>query len=365
MQFLYLVQGISRMIRWSIASLLVALLALLGLSVIAADDTPSAVQPPVTPVKVVIMTEYGATEAPNFAGRTEAGDSAALAFRVAGQLRALKVQMGQNVRAGEVLAELDPTDYALNLQAREAEFELARLGAQRASTLFAKKLISEDEFDTARTLLTTSRARLEQATERLSYCKLLAPFDGSVAFTYAMPSEVVAANQPVLNLQDFSELDIRFNLPPQYQPLIAGADRAVFHIVFDLFPDLQLPARYKEVSLQPDLDTNSYPVTLRIETPDGFSPRPGMSVRVVLGHPSLMTGTWVLPEDALFDRSGNTAHVWRIDESTMTIHRTSIAISDTLAVLDGLSPGDRIIAAGVDRLTEGQKVRVWRREGGL
>lgn len=353
------------MIRSSIASSFMALLALSGFSAFAADDTASLLQARVTPVKVVTMTEYGATEAPNFAGRTEAGDSAALAFRVAGQLQALKVQMGQSVQAGDVLAELDPTDYALKVQAREAEFELARLGERRASTLFAKKLISEDEFDTARTLLTTSRAKLEQATERLSYCRLLAPFDGSVAFTYAMPSEVLAANQPVLNLQDFSELDIRFNLPPQYQSLISGADRAVFHVVFDLFPDVQIPARYKEVSLQPDLDTNSYPVTLRIETPNDFSPRPGMSVRVVLRHPSLMTGTWILPVEALFDRSGDTAYVWRIEESTMTIHRTRISVSDSLAVLEGLNPGDRIIAAGVDRLVEGQRVRIWLREGGL
>lgn len=331
----------------------------------AGEGTPAEPLPAATPVKVVTLVDQGGAGAPRFAGRVEAGDSAALAFRVAGQLRGLAVRMGEEVRQGDVLAELDATDYALNVQAREAEFELARLGAERATTLYARQLISEDEFDTARTRLTTSKARLEQARQQLSYCKLQAPFSGSVAFTYVRPGEVVGANQPVLKLQDTTRLDIVFNLPPQYQSLIDAPVPAVFHVVFDLFPELQLPAKYKEFSLQPDPDTNSYPMTLRIDKPEVFSPRPGMSVQVILYHPSLRSGLVQLPEEALFDRSGAIAHVWRIEESTMTVRRVAVSLNENLVVHDGLNPGDRIVAAGVDRLADGQKVRVWQREGGL
>lgn len=355
------------MIKWLLACLSLALALMLGLLAMAGESQREQLQPVVTPVpvKIITMRHYGPDEAPRFSGRIEAGESAALAFRVAGQIQAVHIKMGQAVQQGDVLAELDPTDYALNLAAREAEFELARLGAERASTLFAKKLISEDEFDTARTLMATSRARLEQAAERLSYCKLLAPFTGTVAFTYAMPLEIVAVNQPVLSLQDTSELDIRFNLPSQYQPLISGEQKATFQVSFDFAPALRVPAEYKEASLQPDPDTNSYPVTLRIVEPEGFSPRPGMSVQVILHHPSLLSGAWVLPEEALFERSGDTARVWRIDDATMTVHRTAITLSNDLVVRSGLNPGDRVIAAGVHHLNEGRRVRIWEREGGL
>lgn len=357
--------GSSRLIRWSLLTLPPALLLLLGWFALAGDRAGEKPRADITPVKVITMREYGADEAPRFSGRIEAGESADLAFRVAGQIHAFNASMGQAVEAGDVLAELDTTDYALEVKAREAEFELARLGAERAGILFEKKLISEDEFDKARTLMATSRARLEQATERLSYCKLRAPFAGSIAFTYAMPSEVVAANQPVLSLQDTSELDIRFNLPPQYQPLISGEGRATFEVSFDFAPSLQVPAAYKEVSLAPDRDTNSYPMTLRIVEPEGFSPRPGMSVKVILHHPSLLGRTWVLPEDALFERSGDTARVWRIDDATMTLQRTAVTLNADSVVLSGLGPGDRIVAAGVHQLREGQRVRVWEREEGL
>jgi hypothetical protein len=66
-----------------------------------------------------------------------------------------------------------------------------------------KILVSEDVYDTTQTLMATSRARLEQARERLSHSQLRAPFNGSVAF-YALPSEVVASTQPILYLQDIS-----------------------------------------------------------------------------------------------------------------------------------------------------------------
>ena len=106
-------------------------------------------------------------------------------------------------------------------------------------------------------------------------------------------------------------------------------------------------------------------MTLVLERPGNFTPRPGMSVEVRLHHPSLFTGSWLLPADALFERSEKAAHVWRVDENTMTIRKTAIALDQDGVVTEGLQSGDRIVAAGVTRLTEGQKVRAWVREGGL
>ncbi len=318
-----------------------------------------------TPVKVFTLERSSLAGAPRFAARVDAGDSTQLAFRTGGQLRTLHVHMGQRVRAGELLAELDPTDYRLNLDAREAEYDLARLGAERARALYRKQLISEDQYDTARTLLVTTGAKLEQAREQLSFCRLVAPYAGNIAFTYAMPSEIVAAHQPILNLQDVSRLEVHFNLPPRYEPLIAGPEPVRYTVEFELLPGVQLDAEQKEVSLQPDPDTNSYPVTLLVPNPENFTARPGMAATVQLQHPSLFSDRWVLPAEALFERSGNTARVWRIDGASMTVHKTPVELDGTGALLEGLDPGDRIVAAGVDRLREGQEVRAWEREEGL
>ncbi len=301
---------------------------------------------------------------PSFAARVEAGDSTQLAFRTGGQLQTLHVHMGQRVGKGDLLAELDPTDYRLALEAREAEYELARLGAERARALHRKQLVSDDQYDTAQTLLATRRARLEQAREQLSFCRLIAPYAGNIAFTYAMPSEVVSAHQPILNLQDVSRLEVHFSLPPSYQPLFDAPEPVRFTVEFDLLPGVRLDAQQREVSLQPDPDTNSYPVTLLVPNPEDFSARPGMPAKVQLHHPALLSDRWVLPADAMFERQGRSAKVWRIDGATMRVEKTPVQLDESGRLLSGLSLGDRIVAAGVNRLQEGQQVRVWEREEG-
>ena len=288
-----------------------------------------------------------------------------LAFRVAGQLRELKVSMGETVTKGTVLAELDPTDYRLRLDASQAEFDLAKLEADRASALYEQQLISEDQYDTAQTSLATSEARLQQAREQLSFCKLTAPFSGAIAFTYAMPSEIVGPQQPILNLQDTSTLDIQFNLPPRFQHLLEGEHKAVFTVMFELMPGIDLETQYKELSMQPDPDTNSYPVTLAVTSPVDFSARPGMPASVRLHHPSLSGTRWAPPPEALFDSAGDMAYVWRIDTANMTVQKVAVELGEDGVLRSGLNPGDQIVAAGVDRLREGQSVRPWVREGGL
>jgi RND family efflux transporter MFP subunit len=326
----------------------------------AAADTSGS-----TPVKVIRVESPAGAAGPVFAGRVHAGETALLAFRVAGQLQTLHVHMGDRVKQGQVLAELDPTDYQLNVEARQAEFDLAQLEAERADKLFGRKLISEDQFDTAQTLLATSGAKLEQAREQLSFCLLSAPFSGNIAFTYAMPSEIVGPQLPIINLQDTSSLEIHINLPPQYQPLLRGEEQASFLVSHEFHPGEKLAAQFEEIGMRPDPDTNSYPLTLRLAGWEGLSIWPGMPVQVELHHPRLFSGKWVPPGQALFARRGNTARVWRIDEGTMTVSEVEVQLDPNGALVGGLNPGDRVVAAGVDRLREGQKVRPWVREGGL
>ena len=116
--------------------------------------------------------------------------------------------------------------------------------------------------------------------------------------------------------------------------------------------------------MQPDKDTNSYPVTLLVDSPDDFSARPGMPVSVRLHHPSLSGSRWVHPAAALFERTDKVAHVWRIETSNMTVQKVAIELDADGVLRAGLNPGDQIVAAGVDGLHEGQRVRPWVREGG-
>lgn len=342
-------------------------LLLLGLLVQVGTVGAEPAELSARPVQVKVLTLGGdaASTTPGFSGRVEAGDSAQLSFRVAGQIAAMHVLMGAKVSKGDTLAELKPTDYQLKLQASQAEYELARLAAERADTLFQRKLVSEDQQETAQANLATSEARLEQAREQLSYTRLVAPFDGSIAFTFAMPSEVISPQQPILTLQDTSKVDIRFNLPQHYQSLLHGDTPATFQLVFDLQPGKLVDAVIKDIQLRPDPDTNSYPITLTAREPADFSPRPGMSARVFIRHPGMSRNELRIPKEALFDRDGGRAHVWLVDPVASSIRKTPILLDEAGLLLEGLKPGDSIVAAGVGGLAEGQIVQRWEREGGL
>ena len=90
-----------------------------------------------------------------------------------------------------------------------------------------------------------------------------------------------------------------------------------------------------------------------------------MPASVRLHHPSLSDTHWAPPPEALFDRTGPAAYVWRIDTANMTVQKVAVELGPDGALRSGLNPGDQIVAAGVDRLQEGQSVRPWVREGGL
>lgn len=345
--------------------LALAVIATLPLSCLAKPVEGASAGGAPTPVKVLVYKPASADEVPTFPGKVAAGDSALLSFRVAGQISGFKVQMGDRVAPGVLLAELDTTDYKLQLDARWAEFELAQLEAERTQALHAQQLISEDAHDRAKAGLATSQAKLEQARKLLSFCKLTAPFAGVIAFTYAMPHEVVGPQQPILNLQDLSTLEIRFNLPPRFWSLLHGEEKASFSVTFDLMPGVVQEAQYKESDMQPDPDTNSYPVILAVDSPDGLSARPGMPVTIRLHHPDLSSSGWMLPNEALLERSQGDGSVWRIDPVSMTVHKIAVTLAADGTLLSGLERGDQIVAAGVDRLREGQQVQHWVREGGL
>ena len=97
--------------------------------------------------------------------------------------------------------------------------------------------------------------------------------------------------------------------------------------------------------MQPDRDTNSYAVTLLVNAPDDFSARPGMPVTVRIHHPSLVDTAWIVPGEALFERTGEVAHVWRIDPASQTLAKVTVEVGAEGDLRAGLNPGDQIVAA--------------------
>src|SRR5512139_295731 len=186
--------------------------------------------PPPADIRPVRAEQVAATQANSqarYAGEIHARYETALAFRVAGRVSARQVDVGSPVKAGQVIATLDPQDYALavraveaQLAAAEAEAKLAQQDLQRFTELRAQNFIAQAELDRRRTSAEAAQARVRQLRAEAArqgnqqgYTRLTAPHAGVVTVIAADAGQVVAAGQPVAQLARSGEVEVRIDVP--------------------------------------------------------------------------------------------------------------------------------------------------------
>lgn len=168
---------------------------------------------PVRPVKIFTVEGGTSQVLRNFPGVIDASQQADVAFRVSGQLQQMLVREGDQVSESQVLARLDPTDYEIVVEDREATFENAASNFERAKELIVDGNISKLDYDRMQANFRTSRAALTQARQDLKYTELKAPFTGRVALRNVENFEDVIAKQTVFRVQNVANLDVLIDLP--------------------------------------------------------------------------------------------------------------------------------------------------------
>lgn len=342
-------------------------------------DTPTVAEAP-RPVKLHTVGDPMASQVREFPGRLKSPEEAQLSFRTGGELAQLRVREGQQVKRGELIAELDNTDQQLRLNDRQATFDLTRSQLDRMQQLVERQMVSRAEFDERQAQYNQAEAALNLARQDLAYTRLVAPFDGLVARTHVERYQVVQPNEPILTLYAGKSMDVVFQMPEnllatlrsglrptEYQPLVR----------MENFQGLEFPAVYKEHASQPDPQTLTYQVTLTIEPPEELVLLPGMSATVLVDFARLrqtQAGGVLVPVEAVFAPDSGSAsdrQVWVVTEvdgqSRVQARRVEVGrlTRSGIEILSGLEPGEVIVVAGVGELAEGKAVRAWERERGL
>ncbi|XKY39144.1 efflux RND transporter periplasmic adaptor subunit [Enterovibrio sp. 27052020O] len=330
----------------------------------AVSETTDAM--PVKAVKLLAVQDYVVSATDNFLAEIDATKRAQLSFQVAGEIESLNVRMGQHVKQGDLLATLDPSDLALALDSAKARYLLAKTQWQRAQQLYKKQLVSTDVYDQAETLYKAERAHHEQAKTELGYTQVRAPFDGVVAYTFAKPNQVVAAKQPILNIIDNTQLDVSFALPVHFVDKlgIAALSQQPLWVMMDSDPTTKIPGKFKEISTQPNAETNTYQATLTIQRPENRNLLSGMTGHVLIAKSQ--TGLQLsLPDTAWVSREDNQGMVWVMDAATQRVAKTAVLLDTNGRIQQGLDVTDLVVVAGVESLSEGQEVKAWIREEGI
>ncbi len=323
-------------------------------------------EPLIKPVKLLAVKDLTVDDSDAFLARIDATYRAQLSFQVGGEVEKLLVRMGQGVEKGEVLATLDPKDLQLALDAAQAQYALAKTQWERAKSLYSKKLISADSYDQKETQYKAALASFEQAKTDLSYTKIQAPFDGVVSYTYVKPYQVVGEKQEILNLIDNTTLDVSFTLPVSYAESVSlsALKNAEMWVTMDSEPSKRIPGKFKEISTQPNIDTNSYEAIVTITRPTDRNLLTGMTGQVHIAKQN-KSNAMTLPTSAWVNKQESQGEVWVMDSLTQQVIKVTLSLNESGAIESGLDNNDYVVIAGVERLVEGQVVKAWIREEGI
>ena len=328
----------------------------------------------VRPAKIVPAESTSGSAIRIYPGTIEASRESALAFRVGGQIKLLPAQPGKRFKQGELLAALDETEFENTLKDRQAQYKLAKSRHEKITELRKENYASRDDVDQAEAALKVAEASLASAKDNITYTQLLAPYEGIIANLNVENFQTVSANQTVLNYRGDANLDVRFNVPENLLGQLRRVENPAAlcaKITFNAYPSKSYNACFKEYESTPDSITRSYSVAYTMPQVTDFSVLPGMAVKVELDLSAALTNQSaagaLVPVEAVFQQGGKT-WVWKVDDESKT-SKTEVVVGeishDKIIVLNGVTHGDNVIAAGVSFIQEGMQVKPLTKERGL
>ncbi|WP_377292088.1 efflux RND transporter periplasmic adaptor subunit [Rhizobium sp. SG2393] len=350
------------------AGLLLALSA--GLLAGCSEEKAEAPAPVIRPVKVVEVKGAEGVRKLDYSGRIRARSEMALGFRVAGKITERRVNIGDRVKAGDVLARIDATDYRLsvetakaNLAAAERQVATAQSAERRASDLFAKNVASKSQLEEAEngvsqaiSLRDSAKSTLSQAENQVRYTDLTAVEDGIVTATQGEQGLVVAAGTPVVTVARDSEKEVQIAVPETEIAAFAVGKAVTVGLWSDR--DLALTGKVREVAGSADPTSRTFDV--RISVPDNDHVRLGMTA-FVFTTADEDKDFITIPLAALAEKDKQPI-VWTVARESETVHARKVEVAEFadqgVHIAKGLEAGDLVVAAGTQFMAENLKVKL-------
>lgn len=322
----------------------------------------------IRPVRAMVVAPAGARQAVELAGEVLPRYESRLGFRVGGKVIARRVDVGTVVKRGQLLMQLDASDFQLaqaqakaGVSAADSTLALAQSELNRYRELRQKNFVSQAVLESKEAAYKAALATHEQATVGLrvqanqsGYASLVADADGVVTGIDAEVGQVVSAGMPVVRIARTGEKEVRVSIPEDQVAKLKGISDVTVRTWAN--PDVALEGRLRELSPIADSATRTF--TAKIALPKaGGEIRLGMTATVSFASeapPGIR-----LPMTALLNHKEKTA-VWVVDQGAVKLTMVEVAgaMGNEIIIMAGLAPGQMVVTAGVNLLREGQKVTV-------
>tara|TARA_R110000868_G_scaffold25090_1_gene97934 strand:- start:3739 stop:4860 length:1122 start_codon:yes stop_codon:yes gene_type:complete len=357
--------GLSR--GWRVFALVGLALVPLGGCGPSEDKDADAAKAPAIPVLVSTVTKAPGAEDVSAYGIIRSDKEAGLSFKIAGLIKTLDADTGDQVKKGQVLARLDQREIDAQSARASANAAKARRDLARIEPLLKNGFISQQRIDDARSAAAVANADLRQIEFNRSLATITAPSDGVVLARHADLNEIVAAGAPVLTVsQGATGFIFKAALSDSAVTKLKVGDTA--EIRLDAFKDQPVKGHVRRLSAMSDAQTGTFGIEIMLdETPAGVESGFIGKARIAPSGGANGAGaadatTLAIPASAILEGHGATATVYVVDEKTMTAHLTRVTLNglqdDHVLVTKGLKAGDKVVSAGAPYLRDGVGVDI-------
>ncbi len=354
--------------------------SLLALALLAACSKPAPAPEPIRSVKLVQVGASGLQAGAEYSGEVRARVESRLGFRVAGKIVKRQAEVGQRVKAGQILAQLDPQDYKLAVDSARASLaaaatnrDLAAADFKRFQSLKEQNFISGAELERRETTLKAAQAQFEQAQAQLAnvgnqvgYANLVADVSGVVTAVEAEQGQVVSAGSPVVRIAQDGPRDVVFNVPEDKIATVAvGANARARRWTGDAAAQADMGGKIRELAASADPLTRTYQAKLAMDASANLP----LGSTVFVYPSSVYAGVQAikLPTSALMQSAQGSSQVWLLDKASMTVNPVVVQVAtadgNEAVIASGVKTGDLVVSAGVHVLAPGQKVTIFQEKG--
>jgi membrane fusion protein, multidrug efflux system len=333
------------------------------------------------PVRFEEVMGQSPTTAKTFSGTAKAETELAMSFKVSGTLEYLNAKVGQKVKAGELIARIDASDYRLKYEQAVASLYQGRARAKNAASNYERfRLLYENnnvalsdfeaaeaEYESAQANVRALSKQVQQAALQVDYTELYAPMDGIVTEVPVEANENVQAGETIVHFSSSQGIEVSVDVPDVYIPFVKKEDTV--KVIFSAMKQDTLQALVTEVAYAKGQSRSAYPVTVQLIGQDERI-RPGMSATVRFSAKTKQVNVQdmvIVPAFALGEDQEGKHFVYVLEQkdeklNTWIARKRKVTVGEmkgeVVSIEEGLQQGEKVVTAGVSRLEDGMTVTV-------
>ncbi len=317
------------------------------------------------PVKTITVELLKQGSSLSYPAKVEAMETADLSFEQTGKIIDFQTTRGQEVSEGELIARLDPANFEQNLNAQKAKVSQAEAELERYRKLYEEDVVALADFQVKERDYKFQLAEMKVSEKALEDTYLKAPFAGVISKQFVENFQNVQAKEPIVRLQNITVLELVIDVPEKDIIDKSKDKNYIAQAEFNSIPNQKFDLEIKEWETEADSETQTFRIKLKMNPPEGVTLLPGMTASVSVRAQSVAeteNSMFVIPSSAVFADATGASQVWILNPETETATIRKVTLgeitgTEDIQVTQGLSVGEIVIVAGVNRIREDMKVR--------